>query len=126
MEFQETKSIFLQIADTICDKILNHTFKSGERLPSVREMAAEVGVNPNTVMRTYTELQNDGIIKNKRGIGFFVEEMAFETILNLRKEEFFQHVLPEFINLTSMLRLKEEEISPIIESLKKLISDEKK
>ena len=62
MDFNENKPIYLQIADKIMEKILNHTYKEGDRLPSVREAAADAGVNANTMMRTYTRLEQEGVI----------------------------------------------------------------
>lgn len=72
MEFNKNQPIYLQIADLICEKILLNDWKKGERIPSVRELAVSIQVNPNTVMRTYALLQEEGIIYNQRGIGFFV------------------------------------------------------
>jgi DNA-binding transcriptional regulator YhcF (GntR family) len=72
MEFKGSQPIYLQIADIICEKILRGEWKEGDRIPSIRELAASVEVNPNTVMRTFTLLQDKDIIVNQRGIGFFV------------------------------------------------------
>ncbi len=124
MEFKETKGIFLQIADSICEKILHKEYEANQKLPSVREKAAEIGVNPNTVMRTYAELQNDGIIRNKRGIGFFVEEDAYNKIIKLRKDEFLNNELPDLLKKIALLNLTEEEVTPIIKSLKELVKNE--
>lgn len=121
MEFKNSKSIFQQIGDTICEKILNEVYQPNDRLPSVREMAADIGVNPNTVMRTYTELQNDNIISNKRGIGFFINENATNVILNHRKKEFFDQDLPEFFKKVELLNLNKDEVDPIINNLKNRI-----
>ena len=70
MEFDSNKAIYLQICDAICERILSKEFGADERIPSVREYGAEIGVNPNTVMRSYEKLTADGIIYNKRGIGY--------------------------------------------------------
>lgn len=78
MDFHAEKPIFLQIADTICDRILSGQLKGDERIPSVREYGAEVGVNPNTMMRAYEKLTTEEIIYNKRGIGYFVSADARE------------------------------------------------
>lgn len=72
MKFKESKSIYLQIADRICDEILQGQYTEEERILSVREYAATVEVNANTVVRTYDYLQGQEIIYNKRGIGYFV------------------------------------------------------
>ena len=85
MKFKESKSIYLQIADRICDEILQGQYTEEERIPSVREYAATVEVNANTVVRTYDYLQGQEIIHNKRGIGYFVSAGAKDRIIALRK-----------------------------------------
>ena len=97
MQFQDGKSIFLQIADSITEKVMSGEFPAGEKIPSVRELAAAMGVNPNTIMRTFMELQAMNIIENQRGIGYFVNPEAQKIILKGKKEEFFKKVLPEFL-----------------------------
>ena len=82
MNFNTDKPIYLQIVDVICDRILSGELKGGDRIPSVREYGADIGVNPNTMMRSYEKLTADGIIFNKRGIGYFVADEnpeAFEA-----------------------------------------------
>lgn len=88
MNFKESKAIYLQIADRICDEVLLGQYQEEERIPSVREYAAVVEVNANTVMRSYDYLQTQGVIYNKRGIGYFVSVGARKLILSLRKEYF--------------------------------------
>ena len=80
MDFKSTKGIYLQIVDNLCRQILEGQLQSGDRVASVRDLAAEFEVNHNTVMRAYTNLQESGIFDNKRGIGFFVSENALELI----------------------------------------------
>ena len=96
MKFKESKSIYLQIADRICDEILQGQYKEEERIPSVREYASTVEVNANTVVRSFDYLQGQDIIYNKRGLGYFVHTGARERILELRKEVFLRDELPEF------------------------------
>lgn len=103
MEFQNGKSIFLQIADNITDKVVSGEFQTGEKIPSVRELASDMGVNPNTIMRTYSELQAMNIIENKRGIGYFVNDDAQKIILESKKQEFFSKVLPDFLRHAEVL-----------------------
>jgi DNA-binding transcriptional regulator YhcF (GntR family) len=110
MEFQPNKGIFLQIADNICEKILNGTYQPGDKIPSVRELAAETGVNPNTIVRTYSELQSLNIIDNKRGIGFFVNPEAKRIILKRKKDEFFNKVLPEFLHQANLLGISADDL----------------
>lgn len=95
MNFSQEKPIYLQIYDALSERILSRELKEGDRIPSVREYGADVGVNPNTMMRTYEKLTADGIIYNKRGIGYFVSEGAVEAILKERQEDFIQREVPE-------------------------------
>ncbi|MEH6658443.1 GntR family transcriptional regulator [Leeuwenhoekiella marinoflava] len=110
MEFENNQSIYIQIADTLSDKIINGEYSPGDKIPSVRELASEVGVNPNTIMRTYTELQSNEIIENKRGIGYFVTPSAPERIIKERKKLFFKKILPQFIKEASQLGISPEEL----------------
>ncbi len=89
-----TKAIYLQIADAICDRVIAGDLKPDERVPSVREYAAEVEVNVNTVMRAYDHLSNLGVIYNKRGLGFFAAADAREKVMAIRRRE----VLDEGMN----------------------------
>ena len=94
MDFHAEKPIFLQIADTICDRILSGQLKGDERIPSVREYGAEIGVNPNTVMRSFDYLQQEEIIYQHRGVGYFVSPDAKEKILAEQRREFLEKELP--------------------------------
>lgn len=94
MEFNANKSIYLQIADAICEKILAGGLKGDERIPSVREYGAEIGVNPNTVMRSYEKLTGDEIIYNKRGIGYFIAPDAKDKVLKSQRKEFLENEWP--------------------------------
>lgn len=89
MIFNDPKPIYLQIADRIMDDIVIGTYAADTRLPSVREYAASVEVNANTVMRTYDFLQQREMIYNKRGIGYFVAADASEKVLAERRRVFF-------------------------------------
>ena len=103
MEFNDNKSIYLQICDAICERILSGSLKPDERIPSVREYGAEIGVNPNTVMRSYEKLTNEGIIYNKRGIGYFISPDAHEVVMNAQKREFIDNELPQILKRMRLL-----------------------
>ena len=90
MDFHGEKPIYLQIADVFCENILSGSLKADERIPSVREYGADIGVNPNTVMRVYEKLTADGIIYNKRGIGYFVSADARDKILEAQRADFLE------------------------------------
>ena len=110
MEFKNHKPIFLQIAERICDEILQGKYLEGERLPSVREYAAEVEVNVNTVVRSFEWLSQKDIIFNKRGMGYFISEGAREAVLSLRKKEFFEEQVPEFFRTMKALDITMDQV----------------
>ena len=111
MDFKENRAIYLQIADRLCDEIYLAHYKEGERIPSVRENAATVEVNANTVMRSYDYLQAQGIIYNKRGLGYFVADGADSLIYNLRKAHFVNEEADRFMNRCLMLGIRPEELA---------------
>ena len=123
MIFKENKPIYLQIADRIMDEILNSTYPEGERLPSVREYAAEVEVNVNTVVRSYDWLSQKDIIFNKRGLGYFVAEGAVQKIISNRKNTFLNDELPEMFVKLKQLDISMNEVQTMfrdwLKSLKK-------
>ena len=110
MNFKESKAIYLQIADRICDEILLGQYKEEERIPSVREYAAVVEVNANTTMRSFEHLQSLNIIFNKRGIGYFVSVGAKDLILSLRRETFLKEEIEYFFKQLYTLNISIDEI----------------
>jgi GntR family transcriptional regulator len=110
MNFNDREAIYLQIAAYVSDHISLGKWLPEQKIPSVRELAAELQVNPNTVMRTYEHLQNQGIIFNKRGLGLFVTADALAKIKALRKERFMQHELPDFFRSLYLLDISLQEV----------------
>src|SRR6056297_251629 len=109
MEFRENQAIYLQIADIIIENILLKKWPEGERIPSVREMAVQLEVNPNTVARTFNFLQEKEIIFNKRGIGYFVGVNGYERAKAVKKEEFIKHDVPAFFRKMELMEMSLEE-----------------
>lgn len=105
MNFNTDKPIYLQIVDVICDRILSGELKGGDRIPSVREYGADIGVNPNTMMRSYEKLTADGIIFNKRGIGYFVADDARDTVLAAQRKDFLEKDVPAIMQRMRLLGL---------------------
>jgi GntR family transcriptional regulator len=110
MEFRESHAIYLQIADYICESILQKKWKEEDRIPSVREMAVAMEVNPNTVMRTFSFLQDKGIIYNKRGMGYYISENGFTQTLELKKQTFLQEEMPQIIKTMKLIGLSVADI----------------
>jgi DNA-binding transcriptional regulator YhcF (GntR family) len=111
MEFSQPRGIYQQIADQIRDRILAGEWRSGERIPSVRELATNIGVNPNTVNKSYQALLDRKIIENQRGIGYFVAFDARQQILDELKAEFVRHELPRLFKTMSVLGLTLDDLA---------------
>jgi GntR family transcriptional regulator len=110
MEFKENEAIYLQIAGLVCENILTGKWTAGTKILSVRDLAVELEVNPNTVMRSYEFLQELKIVYNKRGQGLFVAEDGLERVITFRKENFLRQNLPEFFKNIYLLGIPMEEI----------------
>ncbi|MBU1068165.1 GntR family transcriptional regulator [Myxococcota bacterium] len=113
MQFSDPRSIYLQLADAICDLILKGTYASAEKIPSVRELAVEAGVNPNTILRTVSHLTDQGILYNQRGVGTFVSENARESIMQQRKKTFLDEELTSFFKKIELLGIDFTDLAPL-------------
>lgn len=118
MQFNDNQPIWLQIYDYVCRGILSGTLPEQERLPSVRELAANLQVNPNTVMRAYERLESDALISNRRGIGFFVEPGARTCTLEAQRHEFLTRELPALFRRMEELGLEAHTIQQLHERYK--------
>ena len=113
MDFHNTKPIYLQIADYICEEILGKKWGIGEKIPSVREMAIDLQVNPNTIARTYLFLEEKNIIKTQRGIGYFVTAESQQAITSFKKEEFLTIDLPRIFKTMNLLEISFEDFQQL-------------
>ena len=113
MKFNENKSIYIQIADLFCENILLKKWKEEERIPSVREIAVDLEVNPNTALRSFIFLEEKEIIYNKRGIGYFVSDGGYNKTLALKKEMFIKNDLPELMKTLKLLNLTTDDIEKL-------------
>ena len=117
MQFTNDKPIYQQIIDLVMEKILKKEWAAGEKILSVRDLGATLEVNPNTIMRSYEKLQQDEIIFNKRGLGFFVAEDAQDRIIGLRKESFLEQEAPRFLQTAKLLNISLDEITDLYNAL---------
>lgn len=108
--FNDNKAIYLQMADRLCDDILAGRYKADERIPSVREYAVSLEVNTNTAVKAYEELSREGIIYNKRGLGYFVSQEAKTRIRRQRRTAFFKNLIPEVFRQMRLLGIDISEI----------------
>lgn len=117
MEFRDKQAIYMQIADYFGNNILQEEWKADEKVPSVRQLAVELEVNPNTVMRTYTHLQESGVIYNKRGIGYFVSPSAKAILIDMIKQQFIEVELPEFYRKMQLIGLTIKDLEEMFKKL---------
>ncbi|MFO8064597.1 MAG: GntR family transcriptional regulator [Spirochaetia bacterium] len=124
MQFSSGQSIYLQISDYICEKILRGDWKEGDRIPSIRETAVSVEVNPNTVTRAYSVLQDQGIIQNQRGIGYFVAPGGEAATAAVKRREFIAQELPRLVKTMELLGMTFEELKQLYDEFEKEKQDE--
>lgn len=94
MNFSEDRPIYLQIVDHFCSQILNNKWTPDERIPSVRDIAVTLEVNPNTAIRAFHYLQDKDVLYNQRGVGYFVSDDAYDKVIKLKRKEFIDYKLP--------------------------------
>ncbi len=111
MEFSEPKGIYHQIADHIRARILQGEWQAGERIPSIRELAIDLGVNPNTVTKSHQALMDRGIIENQRGRGYFVSAHATATILDEMRARLVRDELPRLFRAMRVLDIGIDELA---------------
>jgi len=105
IHFTDRQPIYLQIVDWLFEQILTEKIKIGEKLPSIRELGYSLEVNPNTVMRSYEYLQQQNIITNRRGVGFYVNEEATEKIRELQLNHFISQEMPFLFKKIKLLKI---------------------
>ncbi|MBR3442442.1 MAG: GntR family transcriptional regulator [Bacteroidaceae bacterium] len=103
MIYAKEKVLFVKIADRLCDDILSGHYQEGDRVASVRELAAEFEVNVNTVLRAFDLLQRDEILQQQRGIGMLVARGARRRVLAARRKDFLQTEMPDFLRRLRLL-----------------------
>lgn len=120
MQFQSNgQAIYLQIADYVCEKVLLKEWLSESKIPSVRELAVLLEVNPNTVARTYEFLKQQDIIYDKRGIGYFISPKGFANAMAYRKHEFIEKEMPAVFRIMHMLGIEPDDLNSRFEKFKK-------
>lgn len=112
IEFDNNMPIYLQIMNYIKRQIVTGTLKPGDKILSVRELAAELQINPNTIQRTFQELEREEIVETRRGLGRYVtsEESKIMEI----KKEMAGALLDQFINGMKELGFANQDIVSIV------------
>lgn len=110
MTFNNDKAIYIQMADRLCDDILAGTYSDDDRVPSVREYAVSLEVNTNTAVKAYDQLARDGIIYNRRRLGYFVTPGARDSIMQARRKAFIDTTLPSLFRDMRLLGIGIDDI----------------
>lgn len=112
IEFDNNLPIYIQIMQYIKKQIVTGTLQAGDKIPSVRELAAELQINPNTVQRTFQELEREEVVETRRGLGRYVtsEESKIMTI----KKEMAGELLERFLTGMQELGIEEQDIVSIV------------
>ena len=111
-QFSNDAPIYTQLIQQVKVGIVTGAFPPGERLPSVRDMATEAGVNPNTMQRALAELERDGLVYSQRTAGRFVTED--NTMINAAKRSLAQRHVKTFLEAMLGLGFQKEEIISLI------------
>ena len=114
MNFDNNLPIYIQIMDYIKRKVIIGELKEGDKLASVREMASNLKVNPNTIQRSYGELEREGLVFTQRGMGTFVTED--NTKIDGLKKEMANNFIDSFIQDMNAIGFRKKEIIELIES----------
>ncbi|SDC85022.1 GntR family transcriptional regulator [Niabella drilacis] len=125
MNFNNNQPIYLQIVDFICEKILLAVWKQEEKIPSVRELAVQLSVNPNTVARSYDFLRSQEIITDKRGIGYFISANGIQQAKQYRRNLFIEQELPLLARTLHMLDIAPDELDQLLTRYKQKLQYEK-
>ncbi len=126
MYFSTEKPIYKQVIEKFLDMILRKELTPEERIPSVRAVATQLEITPNTAMRAYMEMQQKGLIYNKRGIGYFLAKDAPQIALNIKKDQFLNNYLPKLFNEMKLMGISFEELKKYYQEFNsKYIQNEK-
>ena len=110
--FQDGAPIYTQLIGQIRQGIVSGAFQPGERLPSVRDLATEAGVNPNTMQRAFAELERDGLVYSQRTAGRFVTED--KTMIDAAKLGLAENHIKTFLLAMTRLGYRREEILDLL------------
>lgn len=110
MDFKDNKPIYLQIVALVAERIASKQWPEDQRIPSVRDLGMELGVNPNTCIRAYELLTREGVIANSRGVGYSVCEGGRERVMAMNRREFVEQTLPDVFAQMRALGISLEEL----------------
>lgn len=113
-KFDEKSPIYVQIAQHIKMQIISQEIKNVDQLPTVRELAEEAGVNPNTMQRAFSELEREGMVYSQRTSGRFVTEDT--DLIMQKRREVAEAELESFVNNMQKMGFQINDITSVLES----------
>lgn len=119
MEFHKNKPIYLQIVDVISQRIVSKEWKEETKIPTVKELAKELEVNHNTLMRSLELLQSERILMSKRGVGLFLTKDSYKNALELMRKSFYDNQVPDFFGTMNSLKITLGELIDLYKSNKR-------
>lgn len=114
MEFNESKPISAQVTDYCSQSIMSGRWHPGDRIPSTKDLAVQIGVNPRTVMKAYDELAAAGIIYQRRGMGYYAAADAPDRILDMRRRRFISETVPALRSTIAELGITVDELGRML------------
>lgn len=114
-KFSSDKPVYLQIADRIIKKVLSGEYSAGEQIPTVRQIALEAAVNPNTVQHAFSELENEGLIISKGTLGRFVTDDV--EVVTACRRRMAEQLVREFAKNMEQLSITKEQAVTMVEEV---------
>jgi GntR family transcriptional regulator len=109
-EWTDSQPIYRQLRDRVVAMILDGVLNEGDPLPSVRTVAADVRINPLTVMKSYQQLADEGLVEKRRGLGMFINVGARALLLSAERQRFLEDEWPRVRATIKRLGLSAEEL----------------
>jgi DNA-binding transcriptional regulator YhcF (GntR family) len=113
VNFKPSYPIYRQVADFVCEKVLTGAWHDGDKLPAVKDLAVLTSVNPNTVIKALTWLQDNDILTTQRGVGYFLTEGAAARTLALKRRQFIEEDLPDVFASMHLLGVDSQELQAL-------------
>lgn len=116
-QFDATRPIYIQIMEEIKKRLFRGQYDAGVKLPSIRDLAKELAVNPNTITRAYMELEREGFLFTKRGQGSFITEE--EKRIEDERFKLAESSIRVFVDAVKELDLQQEHLLVLLDRLRK-------
>jgi GntR family transcriptional regulator len=117
MEWDDNQPIYKQLRELVVQRIIDGSFREGEAVPSVRQVATDYQINHLTVAKAYQELVDEGLLEKRRGLGMFVIEGAQQALTGNEQQKFLEEELPALVERIRMLGVN---LDRVVDKLREL------